>query len=192
MIRVKVDQLFFSDMGGFVVFLKGITDERSLPVFIGAAEAQAIVLPLRGVKMPRPLTHDLLKNAFDFLECRLKRVEVCDLKEGTFYGKLVLEKDAEDLEMDSRPSDAIALALRCGAPIFVAEKVMEEAGRVFTPEEIGQASGQKEKDGEAKKPPTRLDSLKLNLSRAIQEERYEEAAKIRDEIRRVEHTQTAN
>ena len=84
MITVKVDKLFLSNMG-FVVLLKGEDDERSLPIFIGAAEAQAIAIHINNVQMPRPMTHDLLKSVLDYLECRLLRVEVCELKEGTFY-----------------------------------------------------------------------------------------------------------
>ncbi len=105
MLHVKVEQLFFSNMG-FVVLLKGPADERTLPIFIGAAEAQAIALQINNVKMSRPLTHDLFKNTLDFLECRVKRIEVCDLKEGTFYAKLILERDGMEMGIDSRPSDA--------------------------------------------------------------------------------------
>jgi uncharacterized protein len=77
-IQVKIDQLFLSNLG-FVVILKSDGDDRSVPIFIGAAEAQAIAIQMQGVVVPRPLTHDLLKNVFDYLECRVKRVEVCDL-----------------------------------------------------------------------------------------------------------------
>jgi len=180
MLPVKVDQLVLSNMG-FVVLLKGAQDERSLPIFIGAAEAQAIAIKLNGIEVPRPLTHDLLKNLMDFLECRLLRIEVCDLKEGTFYARLVLERDAQPLTLDCRPSDAIALALRCGAPIFVAEAVMEEAGRVFeTPAEAKAEQTQAEKKTT---PASRLETLNRKLEQAIAEERYEDAAKIRDEIK---------
>lgn len=184
MIPVNVDQLFLSNMG-FVVLLKGGADERSLPIFIGAAEAQAIALRINGIDVPRPMTHDLIKLILDFLECRLKRVEVSDLQEGTFFAKLILERDGEELDMDSRPSDAIALSLRLNAPIYVAEQVMEEAGRVFTDEDTKGVSPEGEA-GEPRKSLTPLEKLKIRLERVISQERYEEAAKLRDEIRRIE------
>ena len=185
MIRVDVDQLFLSNMG-FVVLLREKGQKIALPIFIGAAEAQAIAFCINEVQVPRPLTHDLLKNFLDFQECRLQRIEVCDLKEGTFYARLVLEKDGEELELDSRPSDAIALALRCGAQIFVAEAVMKEAGR-----EIGEGDGEKgktlhhpdHKSGEL----TPLEALETKLGKAIEEERFEDAARLRDEIKRLKH-----
>lgn len=184
MIPVRIDQLFLSNMG-FVVLLKSGTDERSLPIFIGAAEAQAIALRMNDIDVPRPMTHDLMKRILDFLECRLKRVEVCNLQEGTFFAKLILERDGDELDMDSRPSDAIALSLRFNAPIYVAEQVMDEAGRVFTEEETKGETADIVPD-EVKKSVTPLERLKIRLERVITEERYEEAAKLRDEIRRIE------
>lgn len=180
MIAVKIEQLMLSNMG-FVVVLKGIEDERSLPIFIGGAEAQAIAIKMEGVEIPRPLTHDLLKNLLDSLDCRLVKVEVCDLTDGTFYARLVLERDGAPLEIDCRPSDAIALAVRASVPIYVAESVMNEAGRVMN-------QGQEEAGGEKKEPPapkSELDVLNLKLERAVEQERYEDAAKIRDEIKRL-------
>ena len=105
MMLVKVEQLFFSNKG-FVVLLKGDGDSRSLPIFIGDAEAHAIAIHINRIRMPRPLTHDLLKNTLDFLECRLMGVEVSSLKEGTFYARLMIERDGESMDMDARPSDA--------------------------------------------------------------------------------------
>jgi bifunctional DNase/RNase len=194
MIPVKVDKLLLSNVG-FVVLLKGEADKRSLPIFIGAAEAQAIAARLNGLDLPRPMTHDLLKNALDFLECRLKRVEVCDLVDGTFFARLILERDGREMPLDSRPSDAIAVGLRCAAPMFVAEKVMDEAGRVFT-EEDTKAAGAPGKAGAEKKPRAAkagaLDALRKRLERVIREERYEEAARLRDEIKRLESAASQN
>ncbi len=188
MIQVKVEQLFLSNVG-FVVILKGEADPRSLPVFIGPAEAQAIAIPMGGVKVPRPLTHDLLKNILDQQECRLKRVEVCDLREGTFFGKLVLERDGVEFPMDSRPSDAIALALRFGAPMYVHESVMGEAGQVIHGQQVEGAPAA----AEGKKAElTPLDQIKRQLEKAIREERYEDAARLRDEIKRLENPHAHN
>ena len=195
MIPVKVQQLLLSNMG-FVVLLKGAKDERTLPIFIGASEAQAIAIKIEGVDVPRPLTHDLLKNVLDFLECRVLRIEVCALKEGTFFAKLVVERDGMHLTVDCRPSDAIALALRVSAPIFVAEAVMDEAGRVMAaPAAAGESPGESAGKSAARSgapetkappsPPTELDGLNRKLETAIEQERYEDAAKIRDELKRL-------
>ncbi|MCE9613690.1 MAG: bifunctional nuclease family protein [Lentisphaerae bacterium] len=188
MILVKVDQLFLSNMG-FVVILKGSEDARAVPIFIGAAEAQAIAIQLQGVKVPRPLTHDLLKNVLDYIECRLKRIEVCDIRDGTYYGKLVLELDKHDMEIDCRPSDAIALALRAACPIYVHEKVMEEAGRVLEklqPEQDAEKAEAAAPDApEKQKPKTPVEILNAKLEKAVAEERYEDAARFRDEINRL-------
>jgi bifunctional DNase/RNase len=186
MIPVKVDQLFISNVG-FVILLKGLEDKRVLQIFIGAAEAQAIAIHLNSVEIPRPLTHDLLKNLLDYFECRLKRIEVCDLRDGTFYAKLVLERNGMETEVDSRPSDAIALALRCAAPIFVAEKVMDEAGRILEESPADDAMDlEQKKEANPASALTPLEKLKSDLDRAVKDERYEDAARIRDEIKRLE------
>lgn len=194
MIQVEVDQLFSSNMG-FVVLLKGRQDGRSLPIFIGAAEAQAIAIQIQGLTMPRPLTHDLLKNLLDFLECRLLRIEVCDLKDGTFFGRLVLDRDGSEMSLDCRPSDAIAIALRCGASIFVNGAVMDEAGRVIDKSEIAGEHPKMEKGHGPKGPPKKMspkDTLTHELERAVTEERYEDAAKLRDEIKQIESPHSGN
>jgi bifunctional DNase/RNase len=192
MIAVKVEQLFLSNMG-FVVLLKGHNDARSLPIFIGAAEAHAIALWINKVSMPRPLTHDLLKNVMDCIECRVRRVEINDLKDGTFYARLVLESGGVETAVDARPSDAIAIALRATAHIFVAEHVMNEAGKVFENQEAGN-------DGTAGSPNAKaphgkanmLESLKKDLAKAVAEEKYEEAASLRDKIKQMEHAASTN
>ena len=195
MIPVKVEQVFLSNVG-FVVLLKGEQDERSLPIFIGPAEAQAIAIHTHQVQIPRPLTHDLLKNLLDYLECRLMRIEICDLKEGTFYARLALEKDGRGMEMDCRPSDAIALAVRCGAPILVHENVMNEAGRVIEAPVEGKPAGEEKTasfaEPKAPRPLSPLDILNRQLDKAVKEERYEDAAKLRDEIKGLKDKHTGN
>ena len=194
MIPVKVDQLLISNVG-FVVLLKGLHDERSLPIFIGATEAQAIALWTNKVEVPRPLTHDLLKSILDYMECRLVRVEICDLREGTFYASLILDTGGEERAMDSRPSDAINLALRLEAPIYVSEEVMNEAGRVL-PGELSTAGGDAvaAPDGVrgAEAGETDLSGLQRQLEQAVVEERYEAAASLRDAIKRYREAHGAN
>ena len=192
MTLVKVEQLFFSNKG-FVVLLKGCDDDRSLPIFIGDAEAHAIAIHINRIRMPRPLTHDLLKNTLDFLECRLMGVEVSSLREGTFYARLMIERDGESMDMDARPSDAIALALRCGAPIYVDDQVMDEAGRVLTestPHELVPQDDSVAEGSDISPELTALETMKKGLDVAVLEERYEDAAKLRDEIRRVQEATT--
>ncbi len=204
LLQVHVSQLLVSNVG-FVVLLKGHKDPRSLPIFIGAAEAQAIAIHINEVEVSRPLTHDLLKNVLDFLECRLMRVVITRLEEGTFFATLVLDRDGQPMEIDSRPSDAIALALRCGAPLYVAEAVMEDAGRLVEEVQAG-AAGQADTGGQGGQeggqgghgaPPSGahaspLDVLKAKLARAIAHEQYEEAARLRDEIKHIENRPSDN
>lgn len=109
-----------------MIVLKELEGERAFPIWIGIAEAVAIDRKVKGYVPARPLTHDLLASVVSSLGGDLERVEVCDLRESTFYGKLVVRRDGEVVEIDSRPSDAIALAVRVGCPIFVAEHVLDE------------------------------------------------------------------
>ena len=183
MIHVKIAGLSLSNMG-FVVLLKGEQDPRTLPIFIGGAEAQSIALHLEKVKIPRPLTHDLVKNVLDCLECRLKRVVINELVESTFYAVLVLERDGLETEVDARPSDAIALAMRCAAPLYVTQKVMNLAGVVLEDKD----GALKEQTGEKSPLSSQsvLEQLKAKLEKAVAQEHYEEAAKLRDQIKQYE------
>lgn len=195
MIAVNVEQLLLSNLG-FVMLLKAQTGELTVPIFIGAAEAQAIALHLNHVKIPRPLTHDLLKNVLDYLECRLKRVEISELQEGTFYARLCFERDEIEMTLDSRPSDAIALALRCGAPMYVSESVMAEAGRDLHEltqhhRESQEASGHAA-HAEESKARSPLEQLEHRLSVAIKQEDYEQAARLRDEIQNLKNSHGDN
>lgn len=119
--------------GQAIVLLKDDEGRRYLPITVGAFEANAIALAVEEVKPPRPLTHDLLKSFLDALEAKVTRILIDDLKEtgdgaATFYAQITVEAAGKQLEVDSRPSDAIALAVRTGAPIFALEKVLEAAG----------------------------------------------------------------
>lgn len=111
-----------------VVFLKELDGDRSLPIWIGHLEAGSIALALEGVQPPRPITHDLLKSMLEAVGARVKRVAINELRNETFYALIEIEADGHTFEVDSRPSDALALALRAEAPIFVAEQVLEQAG----------------------------------------------------------------
>jgi len=113
-----------------VVILRESGSKRFLPIWIGQFEATAILMELQGVTPTRPLTHDLLKTVMDRVNVSLERVVVSDLKEGTFYATMSIKMNGADVEIDARPSDAIALAVRNKTPIFASQEVMEQAGIV--------------------------------------------------------------
>jgi bifunctional DNase/RNase len=134
MIEVKIDSIRVSLMSNHrVVILKDLVSERYLPIWIGPYEAEAITIQLQEVEVARPLTHDLLKTAITELGGKIIHVLVNELRSDTFYAHIVVERNGKRLEIDSRPSDAIALAVRAQVPIYVEESVMEHAA--ITPEE---------------------------------------------------------
>ncbi len=123
-----------------IVVLRDLEGQRVLPIWVGLFEANAIALQIESVQTPRPMTHDLLVSVIGSLEGEVERVVVCDLKENTFYATIVLRSGTGSVPVDARPSDAIAVALRTGAPIFVEEAVFEsaqQAERGNEPDEMG-------------------------------------------------------
>jgi bifunctional DNase/RNase len=135
MLEMSIDSIRVSLMNyQRVVILKEKDSDRYLPIWIGPAEADAIAVKLQDVSIPRPLTHDLLGNIIGVLGGTLQHVSVNDLQNDTFYAKLVLDVDGRSLEVDSRPSDAIALAVRSRVPIYVDESVLEKAGIIMDQE----------------------------------------------------------
>lgn len=184
MIRVEVTNAFVVGSGTeFLVLLKSTVDNRVLPISVGQLEAQAIAIKLNNIDFPRPLTHDLFKAALEMLECKLVRVEVCDLRDDTFYAMLTIEQRGVLLDVDSRPSDAIALALRFDAPVFVAEKVMDQAGVVLNEEDKSAPGAPGEPGAEPGEPQP--ESLQKRLEQAVKDERYEDAARLRDELKKL-------
>lgn len=129
MIEMTIDSIRVSLMNyQRVVILKEKMADRYLPIWIGPAEADAIAAKLQGVSVPRPLTHDLLRSVIDALGASVHSVIVNDLKNDTFYAKITLDVDGGQMEVDSRPSDALALAVRVEAPVYVEESVLDKAG----------------------------------------------------------------
>ncbi|HKA85834.1 MAG TPA: bifunctional nuclease family protein [Acidimicrobiales bacterium] len=119
-----------------VVILREVAGQRRvLPIFIGVPEAQAIALTMQNIETPRPMTHDLMKNLLDEVGAQVERITVTELREGTFFAEIILSSQGEVRTVSSRPSDAIALAIRIGSPIYAEEEVLEEAGRVEQPDE---------------------------------------------------------
>jgi bifunctional DNase/RNase len=133
LISLRVDKVGLDpERGQAIVLLKDDDGRRYLPISVGPFEANAIALAVEEVKPPRPLTHDLLRTVIDSLEGKITRILIDDLKEssdgtGTFYAQITIEAHGRQFEVDSRPSDAIALAVRTGAPIFALEKVLDAA-----------------------------------------------------------------
>ncbi len=137
MIEMSIDSIRVSLMNyQRVVILKEKLAKRYLPIWIGPAEADAIAVKLQGVTVPRPLTHDLLSSVIDSLGAGIDSIIVSDLKSDTFYAKIILSVNGEQMEIDSRPSDALALAVRTDAPIFAEEAVLDKAG-ILLDEETG-------------------------------------------------------
>ena len=120
---IAVDQIFNTP----IIILKDLSNKRSLPIWVGTFEAQAILYALNGNGMPRPLPYDIMKELLSKFELKLKRIIVSDLRNNTFYAIIELVKNGQVIQIDSRPSDAIALALRVGAPIMVSDMVIKKA-----------------------------------------------------------------
>jgi bifunctional DNase/RNase len=114
-----------------IVLLKTTDGNRFLPIWIGHPEAAAILMKLQGASTPRPMTHDLMADLLDNIDARCERIAVTELRDNTFYATITLSIDGTEVEIDSRPSDALALAVRCDAPIYAAEEVIEESSIEF-------------------------------------------------------------
>jgi len=175
--------------GAYAILLKEYEGNRRLPIIIGAFEAQAIALEIEGIKPPRPLTHDLLKQLTDNLGAAIIEIVVDELRENTFYAKVILEASGLVQEIDARPSDAIALAVRAEAPIYVANSVMEAAAFVPSDEdesiEVSSKNTETEAGNQPKTKEAKLAVLHDKLREAIESEEYERAAKIRDDIKKL-------
>lgn len=175
--------------GAYALLLKETYGVRRLPIIIGSFEAQSIALELEGIKPPRPLTHDLIKNFIDNLGVIVIEILINELRDNTFFAKIKFEASTMTNEIDARPSDAIAIAVRTGASIYVSEEVMKVAA--FVPssddkDEEGEDDPFKEDDEDPiipkQKSETKVATLQDQLREAIEKEDYERAAKIRDEI----------
>lgn len=177
----------------YALILKEADGDRRLPIIIGAFEAQAIALEMEGVMPPRPMTHDLMKTLIDSLGTNLDEVFISDLRDGTFYAKLIFESIG--LEIDARPSDAIALAVRFNSDIFVKKEILDETGLLpqgdeselegNIDEEMKFISNPEDEPKEPKTPISTVERLNNQLDKAIRDEDYERAAEIRDEIKRI-------
>lgn len=164
---------------GSAVLIRPVGSDIAVPIIIGQPEAQSIMIGMADHSMPRPMTHDLLIAVVKQLRASITRIEITELKEGTFYARLIINSAGKDVSIDSRSSDCIAIAVRVKCPIYIDEHVVDEAGvsvNIITNSTESSKSG---KDDQIKK-------LKGLLDQAVEEENYEEAAKIRDKISDIE------
>ena len=186
-----------SQSGSFALVLGETDGNRRLPIIIGMFEAQAIAIEIEKIIPNRPMTHDLFKSFGHSFNYTIKEIVISDLKEGVFFAKIVCENDSKTVEIDARPSDAIAIGLRFSAPIYTYEKIMTDAGIILTDESEDEASdltAEITKEESKTKTPSpsedkplkdhSYDKLKEMLNKALDEEDYERAAKIRDELNR--------
>lgn len=193
MSKVKLNVLGISysqtQSGAYALVLNEEEGERRIPIIIGGFEAQSIAIQLEGLKPPRPLTHDLFLNFANAFKIMLMEVFIYKLEEGVFYSKLICNNGGEDISIDSRTSDAIALALRFGCPIYTTENILEKSGIVMDTDINDTANQTEEVEQEEKIPMTNKDyeqysveELEDMLTVAIENEDYEKASLIRDEI----------
>ena len=181
-----------SQSGSFALVLGEANGNRRLPIIIGMFEAQAIAIEIERITPNRPMTHDLFKSFAHNFKFEVSEVLISDLKEGVFFAKLICSNDQQTVEIDSRPSDAIAIGIRFGVPIFTYEAVLSEAGIILTDETSEEEKGVLEEKEETKASGggTGSDELKNFtmeklqdlLKDALNKEDYEQAAKIRDEM----------
>jgi len=128
MVEVEIDSIRVSLMSQHrIVILKDVTSERFLPIWIGPYEAEAITVSLQQMEVARPLTHDLLQNVLTTLGAEVLRIDITELRDDVFYARILIQVNGQELEIDSRPSDALALSVRVEVPIYVDESVMQEA-----------------------------------------------------------------
>lgn len=174
--------------GAYALVLAEEDGERRIPIIIGPVEAQAIAIQLEGLKPPRPLTHDLIKNMALAFDIALLEVTIYKLEEGIFYSELLCEMDGKETRIDSRTSDAVALALRFKCPIYTSEEILKKAGIVLEMEDENSpirsfADDEVESKSSSAYAQYSFNELKEMLNEAIQNEDYEKASIIRDVLK---------
>jgi bifunctional DNase/RNase len=173
MVEMTIDSIRVSLMNyQRVVILKEKLADRYLPIWIGPSEADAIAVKLQGASVPRPLTHDLMRSVIDALGASVNSIIVCDLKNDTFYAKIILDVDGKQMEVDSRPSDALALAVRVEVPIYVDDSVLDKAGILL--------------DRESGKPITDEASADLSQGKKVTDEELKKMSAFQDFINSID------
>jgi len=176
--------------GAYALVLAEENGERRIPIIIGPVEAQAIAIQLEGLKPPRPLTHDLIKNMAMAFDIALLEVTIYKLEEGIFYSELLCEMDGKEITIDSRTSDAVALALRFRCPIYTTEDILKKSGIILDLEDEESPVRNFSDDNNSIEPEvstySQYSAQELNdmINEAIQNEDYEKASIIRDELKK--------
>lgn len=189
-VKLEIIGLSYSQTqsGAYALVLSEVEGLRRLPIIIGGFEAQAIAIELENMTPSRPLTHDLFKNFADSFNITIKEIIIHNLKEGVFYSKLICKSNGNEIEIDARTSDAIALAVRFKSDIYTYESILSSAGIRLDQEEIEEeeskvlAEGKQTVGEQDKLSSLSISDLEAKLEQAIEEENYELASKIRDEI----------
>lgn len=180
MIEVNVNGIFLTQSQASGIILKEKNGERTLPIVIGEYEAQSIALGLENIKPPRPITHDLTLSILESCGVTMDSVLITELKNNTYYAVIRLKKKLKYWDVDARPSDAIAMAVRSTIPIFVDEEVMNVGS--YEPDEEEKET----KNYAFESVTSQLDKLKSELQKAVESEDYERAADLRDQIKKIE------
>jgi hypothetical protein len=188
-VKLKVLGISYSQTqsGAYALILVEENGERRVPIIIGGFEAQAIVIKLENLEPPRPLTHDLFKSFADEFNISIIEVMIYKLEEGVFFSKLVCNNGEKEYSIDSRTSDAVALALRFGCPIYITEEILEKAGIIITASPEEDTDSKEESENLFESSNSRYDTytddeLYKMIDEAVKTEDYERAAAIRDEI----------
>jgi bifunctional DNase/RNase len=185
-VKLKVMGISYSQTqsGAYALILLEENGDRRIPIIIGGFEAQAIVIKLENLDPPRPLTHDLFKKFADEFKIYLTEVMIYKLEEGVFFSKLVCNNGEKESSIDSRTSDAVALALRFGCPIFITEEILEKAGITISTTESEPSSGEEGTpgQGENKYDSYTEEELFKIIDESVRTEDYERAAAVRDEL----------
>jgi len=195
-VKLKVTGISYSQTqsGAYALILNEEKGDTRIPIIIGGFEAQAIVIKLENLNPPRPLTHDLFKMFADEFRISIMEVFIYKLEEGVFFSKLICNNGDKEISIDSRTSDAVALALRFGCPIFITEDILEKAGITINPSSTDTPEGSPvdsilEPDS-SKYDSFSDDELYKNIDDAVKTEDYERAAAIRDEIEKRKRKKT--
>ncbi|MFH0760784.1 MAG: bifunctional nuclease domain-containing protein [Bacteroidota bacterium] len=188
-VKLRVMGLTYSQTqtGSYALVLAEETGKKRIPIMIGAFEAQAIALHLEDLQPPRPLTHDLFRNFSEAFGVDLQEVFINKLEEGIFYSELVFVKNQDLVRIDSRTSDAVALALRFKCPIYTTQEIIDKAGIILEDKETEEETEASDTpEGEDNLQTLTLDELQVLLDEAVTNEDYESASLIRDELKRRE------
>lgn len=170
---------------GNAVLVKPVGSDRAVPIFIGQLEAQSILFGLAGVPVPRPMTHDLFISVLEKSNISVERVEITDLKDRTFYSRLILKQGLKRIVVDSRPSDSLGIASRLHCPVYIAESIVDEAGvavNLISDDEV-QLQTEEDAGGDQGPQGDPRTELEERLQKAVDEENYEEAARLRDKLK---------